>query len=97
APRLGCRGRADEEIPDGAPGAPDQDGQALLQEAAQRPDRKIQKHGRSRARAYQLGGVITAESMKNKLVVISAPSGAGKTTLCQRLLKDFKDELVLSI
>ena len=25
----------------------------------------------------------------NKLIVISAPSGAGKTTLCQRLLADF--------
>jgi guanylate kinase len=32
----------------------------------------------------------------SKLIVISAPSGAGKTTLCQRLLKDFP-ELVLSI
>ena len=31
-----------------------------------------------------------------KLFVISAPSGAGKTTLCQRLLKDFS-ELTLSI
>lgn len=31
-----------------------------------------------------------------KLIVISAPSGAGKTTLCQRLLKDF-NELTLSI
>jgi guanylate kinase len=30
------------------------------------------------------------------LIVISAPSGAGKTTLCQRLLQDFS-ELVLSI
>jgi guanylate kinase len=30
------------------------------------------------------------------LVVVSAPSGAGKTTLCQRLLADFP-ELVLSI
>jgi guanylate kinase len=32
----------------------------------------------------------------NKLVVISAPSGAGKTTLCQKLLVDFP-ELRLSI
>lgn len=32
----------------------------------------------------------------SKLLIISAPSGAGKTTLCQRLLKDFP-ELVLSI
>ena len=31
-----------------------------------------------------------------KLLVISAPSGAGKTTLCQKLLQDFP-ELVLSI
>lgn len=31
-----------------------------------------------------------------KLIVISAPSGAGKTTLCHRLLKDFS-ELTLSI
>ena len=34
--------------------------------------------------------------MPSKLIVISAPSGAGKTTLCQRLLKDF-EELTLSI
>lgn len=32
-----------------------------------------------------------------RLVVISAPSGAGKTTLCHRLLKDFPNDLVLSI
>jgi guanylate kinase len=32
-----------------------------------------------------------------QLIVISAPSGAGKTTLCQRLLKDFADRLTLSI
>jgi guanylate kinase len=32
-----------------------------------------------------------------KLIVISAPSGAGKTTLCQRLLRDLPNELVLSI
>ncbi len=31
-----------------------------------------------------------------KLIVISAPSGAGKTTLCSRLLRDFA-ELTLSI
>jgi guanylate kinase len=31
------------------------------------------------------------------LVVISAPSGAGKTTLCQRLLKDLNQKLMLSI
>ncbi len=33
---------------------------------------------------------------ENRLIVISAPSGAGKTTLCQRLLRDF-EELELSI
>lgn len=33
----------------------------------------------------------------NLLVVLSAPSGAGKTTLCSRLLRDFPDQLVLSI
>lgn len=32
-----------------------------------------------------------------KLIVVSAPSGAGKTTLCQMLLRDFPDRLVLSI
>lgn len=31
-----------------------------------------------------------------KLIVISAPSGAGKTTLCSKLLADF-DELILSV
>jgi guanylate kinase len=34
--------------------------------------------------------------MPKKLLVISAPSGAGKTTLCHKLLKDFPG-LVLSI
>lgn len=33
---------------------------------------------------------------KTQLIAIAAPSGAGKTTLCQRLLKDFQ-RLVLSI
>jgi guanylate kinase len=32
-----------------------------------------------------------------QLIVISAPSGAGKTTLCQRLLRDLPDQLRLSI
>jgi guanylate kinase len=32
-----------------------------------------------------------------RLIVISAPSGAGKTTLCRRLLRDFPGEIVLSI
>ncbi len=31
------------------------------------------------------------------LVIVSAPSGAGKTTLCSRLLKDFPQALTLSI
>lgn len=31
------------------------------------------------------------------LIIISAPSGAGKTTLCQRLLQEFGDRLRLSI
>ena len=35
--------------------------------------------------------------MTGLLVVISSPSGAGKTTLCQRLLKEFKDTLVFSV
>jgi guanylate kinase len=34
--------------------------------------------------------------MKSRLIIISAPSGAGKTTLCHRLLKDFS-ELTLSV
>ena len=32
-----------------------------------------------------------------RLIVISAPSGAGKTTLCERLLRDFSQSLRLSI
>src|SRR5579884_2656444 len=35
--------------------------------------------------------------MTGLLVVISSPSGAGKTTLCQRLLKEFQDTLVFSV
>jgi guanylate kinase len=35
--------------------------------------------------------------MTGLLVVISSPSGAGKTTLCQRLLKEFADSLVFSV
>lgn len=31
------------------------------------------------------------------LIIISAPSGAGKTTLCDRLLKEFPDQVELSI
>jgi guanylate kinase len=34
---------------------------------------------------------------KTRLFVLSAPSGAGKTTLCKRLLGDFKGQLILSI
>ena len=36
-------------------------------------------------------------SIRPRLVIITAPSGAGKTTLCQKLLKDFSPKLVLSI
>ncbi len=32
-----------------------------------------------------------------KLVVVAAPSGAGKTTLCSLLLREFPDQFVLSI
>lgn len=35
--------------------------------------------------------------MKKLLLVISAPSGAGRTTLCHKLLQEFSRELVLSI
>jgi len=35
--------------------------------------------------------------LNSKLIIISAPSGAGKTTLCDTLLKEFQDTLVLSI
>ena len=34
---------------------------------------------------------------QGRLIVISAPSGAGKTTLCERLLRDFPQSLRLSI
>ncbi len=33
----------------------------------------------------------------SRLFVVSAPSGAGKTTLCARLLQDLRERLVLSI
>jgi guanylate kinase len=39
---------------------------------------------------------ITVNFKANRLIVISAPSGAGKTTLCQKLLSDFPS-IVLSI
>jgi len=35
--------------------------------------------------------------MKHQLIILSAPSGTGKTTLCNRLLADLKGKLVLSI
>ena len=28
---------------------------------------------------------------------LTGPSGAGKTTLCQHLLQDFRDQLILSV
>ena len=31
------------------------------------------------------------------LIIVAAPSGAGKTTLCSRLLSDFKKQITLSI
>ena len=34
---------------------------------------------------------------KNRLLIISAPSGTGKTTLCEHLLSDFPKKLMLSI
>jgi guanylate kinase len=34
---------------------------------------------------------------KPRLIVISAPSGAGKTTLCERLMAEFGDRITLSI
>ena len=34
---------------------------------------------------------------KPRLIVISAPSGAGKTTLCEMLIKEFSDQVGLSI
>lgn len=34
---------------------------------------------------------------KGRLIILSAPSGAGKTTLCQRLVSEFPNSLVLSI
>lgn len=37
------------------------------------------------------------KNVKPKLVIVSAPSGAGKTTLCARLLKDFHKNIALSI
>jgi guanylate kinase len=33
----------------------------------------------------------------NRLIVLSAPSGAGKTSLCKRLLADFQNQMELSI
>ena len=39
---------------------------------------------------------MSSDPRKPKLLVISAPSGAGKTTLCARLLKEF-GQLTLSI
>ena len=34
--------------------------------------------------------------IKNKIIIISSPSGAGKTTLCKMLLKKIKN-IILSI
>lgn len=32
-----------------------------------------------------------------KLIIVAAPSGAGKTTLCRKLLQEFPDDMALSI
>ncbi|MBN21501.1 MAG: guanylate kinase [Bdellovibrionaceae bacterium] len=41
---------------------------------------------------------MNEDSLKTPiLIVISAPSGAGKTTLCRRLLQELQSEVVLSI
>lgn len=40
---------------------------------------------------------MTKKSFEPILLVVSAPSGAGKTTLCRQLLKDFPNSLELSI
>jgi guanylate kinase len=32
-----------------------------------------------------------------KLIIVAAPSGAGKTTLCRKLLQEFPEEMALSI
>jgi guanylate kinase len=37
------------------------------------------------------------EKLKPRLIVISAPSGAGKTTLCERLIQEFGNQITLSI
>jgi guanylate kinase len=39
---------------------------------------------------------MTTSPTSPRLIILSAPSGAGKTTLCQRLLVDFS-EIVLSV
>lgn len=42
-------------------------------------------------------GKEQSEIPKPRLIVVSAPSGAGKTTLCERLIAEFKEKIVLSI
>src|SRR5438046_2574214 len=37
------------------------------------------------------------KAIKPKLIILSAPSGAGKTTLCRRLLENYGDYMTLSI
>ncbi|MGE0616177.1 MAG: guanylate kinase [Bacteriovoracia bacterium] len=41
--------------------------------------------------------ISTASAPLPKLIILSAPSAAGKTTLCQRLLEDFGGRIVSSI
>ena len=40
---------------------------------------------------------VPAVSSKGKLIIVAAPSGAGKTTLCKKLLEELKERLVLSV
>ena len=40
---------------------------------------------------------VPAVPSKGKLIIVAAPSGAGKTTLCKKLLEELKGRLVLSV
>src|SRR4051812_40483198 len=46
--------------------------------------------GRARARPDWNGRKVSlSPKVQPRLIIISAPSGAGKTTLCERLMRDF--------